>query len=98
MRHGRNALRLEICDRLHDLIAEVDAADALVALLNARGLAVNLDLEPDAADACGLHREVASFSGYARIGLVAADHGIQRAMAADFLVDDHVDVDIALGL
>src|SRR5262249_33592778 len=62
MRYRRDPLGLEIGDRLHNLVAEIDAADALVALLNTRGLAVNLDLEPDAADARGLHREVAGFA------------------------------------
>src|SRR5262249_9797640 len=56
MRDGRYALGLEVGDRFDDLVAELDSADALVALLNARRLAVNLDLEPDAADACRLDR------------------------------------------
>ena len=51
VRHGRNSLGLEVRDRFHDLVAEIDAADALVALLNARGLAVESQSQPDTADA-----------------------------------------------
>src|SRR6202023_1947479 len=49
MRDGRDALGLEISNRLDDLVAELDSADALVTFLNAGGLAVNFDLEPNAA-------------------------------------------------
>src|SRR5262245_51739022 len=58
VRDGCDALRFEIGDCLCDLVAEFDAADALIALLNSCGLAVDLDLEPDPADAGGLHRKV----------------------------------------
>src|SRR5262249_32659908 len=94
----RDPLGLEICDRLRDLVAELNSADALVALLNAGGFAVDFDLEPDPADACGLNREVAGLAGNAGVSLVATDHRIQRAVAADFFVDDDIDVNVALGL
>ena len=92
----RDALGLEIRDRLDDFVAQLNSADALVALLNPGGLAVYLDLEPDAADACGLHREIAGLAGDAGVRPIAADHRIERAVTADFLIDDHVDVDVAL--
>src|SRR6185295_3599840 len=98
VRYRRDPLRLKVRDRFHDLVAEFDAADPLVALLDTGGLAVNLDFEPDAADACGLHRQVARLAGNAGVSLVPADHRIQSAVTADFLIDDHVDVDVALGL
>ena len=97
MRHGCHALGLEICHRLDDLVTQIDPADAFVALLNAGRLAVNLDLEPDAADASRLDREIARLSGNAGVGLVTADDRIQRAVAADLLVDHDVDVNVALG-
>src|SRR5215218_6334832 len=93
MRYRRDPLRLKIRDRFHDLVAEFDAADPLVALLDAGGLAVNLDFEPDAADACGLHRQVARLAGNASVSFVPTDHRIQGAVTADFLIDDDVDVD-----
>jgi len=65
----RDALGLEIRDRLDDFVAQLNSADALVALLNPGGLAVYLDLEPDAADACGLHREIAGLAGDAASAL-----------------------------
>ena len=71
VRYRRDPLCLQVRDRLHDLVAEFDAADALVALLDAGGLAVDFDFEPDAADACGLHREVAGLAGNAGVSLVA---------------------------
>src|SRR5262249_34105427 len=37
-------------------------------------------------------------AGNASIGLVAADDGIQRPVATDLLVDDDIDVNVALGL
>jgi hypothetical protein len=50
------------------------------------------------ADARGCTARSLVSPGYAGVGLVAADHRIQRAVAADFLIDDDVDVDVALGL
>src|SRR5215510_3923042 len=95
---GRDPLCLQLCDRLRDLVAELNSADALVALLNAGGFAVDFDLKPDPADACGLYRQVAGLAGNAGVSLVATDHRIQRAVAADFFVDDDIDVNVALGL
>ena len=69
MRDSRDAFGLEIGDRLGDLVAEIDAADAEIALLDAGGLAVDLDLEPDAPDAGRLHREIAGLAGNAGVGL-----------------------------
>ena len=66
---GRDARGLEVGDRLRDLVAEVDAADAEIALLDAGRLAVDLDLEPDAADAGRLHREIAGLAGNAGVGV-----------------------------
>src|SRR3982074_3599647 len=97
-RYSRPPPVLQVRDRLHDFVAELDAADALVALLDTSGLAVNFDFEPDAADACGLHRQVAGFAGNACVSLVPADHRIQCAVTAVFYIDDHVDVQVALGL
>src|SRR5262245_31505850 len=96
MRDCRDALGLEIGHCLRDLVAEIDSADTLVSLLDAGRLAVNLDLEPDAPDASRLHGEIAGLAGDTSVRLVAADHRIERAMAADLLVNDDVDQDIAL--
>ena len=97
MRDGRDPLGFEIGDGLGDLVAEIDAAHALIPLLDARRLAVDLDLEPDAADASGLHREVAGLAGNAGVGLVAANDGVERAVAAHLLVNDDIDHDVAFG-
>src|SRR5262245_34056957 len=96
--HRRDALGLEIRDCLGDFVAQLNSADALVALLNAGGLAVNFDLEPDTTDACGLHREIAGLAGDAGVRLVPADHRIDGTVSAYLLVDYPVDVDVALGL
>src|SRR4029079_15450417 len=87
VRYRRDPFRLKVRDRFHDLVAEFDPADPLVALLDAGRLAVNLDFEPDAAAAGGLHRQVARLAGNARVSLVATDHRIQGAVTADFLID-----------
>ena len=98
MRDRRDPLCLQICDRLRDLVAELNSADALVALLNTGRFAVDFDLEPDSADACRLNRQVAGLAGNTGVSLVATDHRIQRAVAADFFIDDDIDVNVALGL
>ena len=49
-----NALGLERLDSLGDLVTEFDAADALIAALDAGRLTLDFDLEPDAPDAGGL--------------------------------------------
>src|ERR1700722_2657046 len=95
MGYRRDALGFEISDRLGDGVAEIDAADPLVAFLDAGRLALNLDLEPDATDAGGLHGEVAGLARYAGVGFVASNHGVERAVAAHFLVNDDVDHDVA---
>src|SRR5215213_8365899 len=43
----RDAAVLQLLDRLDDLVAEIDPADALVTLLDSRRLAFDGDLEPD---------------------------------------------------
>ena len=68
-----------------------------IALLDAGRLALDLDLEPDAADAGRLHREVAGLAGNAGVGFIASDDRVERAVAAHLLVDDDVDHDVALG-
>src|SRR5262249_47993183 len=98
VRDRRNPLRLQISDRLRDLVAELNAADALVALLNSGRFAVDFDLEPDPADACRLNRQVAGLAGNAGVSLVATDHRIQRAVAAHLFIDDDIDVNVAFGL
>src|SRR5262245_53717768 len=97
VRDRRDPLCLEISDRLRDLVAELNSADALVALLNTGRFAVDFDLEPDSSDACRLNRQVAGLAGNAGVSLVATDHRIQRAVAADFFIDDDIDVNVALG-
>src|SRR5690606_3859202 len=89
--HGRHAMILQFLHRLDDLVAELNGTDAEVALLDSRGLALDLDLEPDAPDAGRLHREIARFAGDAGIGSVASRNGVERAMAGDLLIDDDVD-------
>src|SRR5262245_9710548 len=96
MLDGRHALVLEFLHRADDLVAEFNRADTLIALLDAGRLALDVDLEPDAADAGGLHEQVTRFARDARVRLVAADDGVQGTVAADLLVDDDVDHDIAL--
>ena len=91
MLDGGDAFGLERIDRLGDLVAELDAADALIAPLDAGRLALDFDLEPDAADAGRLHRKPAGLAGNAGVRLVAADDRIEGAMAADLLIDDDVD-------
>src|SRR6476661_8014281 len=98
MSDGCHALRLEIRNRLDDLVAELDPADSFIPFLNAGRLAVNLDLEPDTADAGRLHRQIAGFSGYAGISPVAADHRVQRPVSADLFIDDDIDVHVAFRL
>src|SRR6202011_5130273 len=73
-------------------------ADAFIALLDTGRLAVDFDLEPDAADAGRLPREPAGFAGDAGIRLVAANDRIQGPMPAHFLIDHNVEQDVALGL
>src|SRR6516164_11153936 len=90
MLDGGNALGLKGLHRLCDLVAELDAADALIAALNARGLSVNFDLEPDTTNAGRLDCEAARFTGNASVCFVATDHGVKRAMAANLLIDDDV--------
>src|SRR5262249_28555857 len=98
MRHGCDALVLELLHGLGDLHAEFDPAHALVTFLDAGRLALNLDLEPDAADAGRLHVEIAGLAGNAGIGLVAADHRVERSVPTQLFVDDDIDMDVALGL
>src|SRR5205807_1504190 len=80
------------------LVAEIDSADALVALLNAGGLAADFDLEPDAANAGRLHGKPAGLSRNTRIRLVTADHRVERAMPAHLFIDDHIDINVTFGL
>ena len=98
MRHVGHPPVLELLHGLADLHAEIDAADALVALLDAGGLAEDQNLEPDAPDTGRLNGQAAGFAGNAAIRLVAADHRIQCSVSAELLVDDEVDHDVALGL
>src|SRR6516162_1792168 len=98
MLDGGDALGLKRLDRLGDLVAELDSAHPFITPLDARGFSLNFDLKPDAADTSRLDCEPAGFPGNSGIGLVAADHGVERAMATDFLIYDDVDVNIALRL
>src|ERR1043166_1047185 len=95
VRHGRHSLLFERRNRLDDFIAELNGADALIASLNAGRLALNVDLKPNAANAGGLHRKAAGLAGNTGVSLVAANDGVERAMAADLLVDHDVEVDVA---
>src|SRR5262249_92101 len=47
MLYGRYAIVLKVEHRLHDLVAEIDRADAEIALLDAGRLALDVDPEPD---------------------------------------------------
>ena len=51
MPNCRDAVILQSLDRLDDLVAEIDGADAQIALLDTCRLALHVDLEPDTADA-----------------------------------------------
>src|SRR5580693_7106866 len=95
MSYGRDTLGLQIRDRLGDLVAEIDAANAFVPLLDAGRLALNFNLEPDAADAGGLHGEIAGLARNAGVGFVAPDHRVEGAVAAHLLVNDNIDHDVA---
>src|SRR6478752_9487261 len=95
---GGDTLGLKRLNCFSDFGAKFDPAYALVAPLDAGGLALNFDLEPAAADAGWLHRQAAGLTGNASVSLVAADHCIQRAMTADFLIDHDIDEDVALEL
>src|SRR5215467_4139844 len=96
--HGRHSLVFERRNRLDDFIAKLDGADALIASLNAGRLALDVDLKPNAANAGGLHREAAGLAGNAGVSRVAANDRVERAMAANLLVDHDVEVDVALWL
>src|ERR1051326_1015803 len=98
VRHGRHSLLFERRNRLDDFIAELNGADALIASLNAGRLALEVDLKPNAADTGGLHRKAAGLAGNASVSLVAANDRVERAMAANLLVDHDIEVDVALWL
>src|SRR6185437_11863927 len=98
MLHGRDALLFQGGDGLCDLVTEFDATDALIAPLDAGRLALNFDLEPDAADARRLHRKTAGLARNAGVSLVAADHRVERTVAANFFVNDDVNVNIPFRL
>src|SRR5262249_8472849 len=96
MLNCRDTLGFERFDRLGDLVAELDPADALVTPLDAGRLALNFDLEPDATDVCGLDGQPTGLAGDPGIRLVAANHRVERAVAADLLIDDDIDQNVAL--
>src|ERR1700751_3329764 len=98
MLDGGDALSLKRLDCLGDLVAKFDPAHPFITSLDARGLSLEFDLKPDATDTSRLHCKPAGLSGNSGIGFISADHGIECAMPADFLVDDDVDVNIALRL
>src|SRR6185437_4136572 len=83
-------LCLECFDRLGDFVPKFDAADALISALDARGFALNFDLEPDPADAGRLDCQTAGLAGNAGIGLVAADDCVERTVTTDFLIDHYI--------
>src|SRR6185437_13901111 len=82
---GRDPDRLKLGDGFGDRIAEIDAADAKIALLDAGRFPMDLDLEPDPADAGRLHREIAGLAGDSCVGVIAADDRVERAVAAHLL-------------
>src|SRR4051812_39070096 len=92
------ALYFKRLHRLDNLVSKLDPADALVAPLDAGRLSLNLNLEPYSADASGLHRESARLAGDTCVRGIAADHGIQRAMATHFLIDYDVYQNVAFQL
>src|SRR5262249_48559891 len=96
--HGRHSLVFERRNRLDDLIAELNGADAVIASLNAGRLALDVDTKPNAANAGGLHREAAGLAGNTGVRLVAANDRVERAVAANLLVDHDVEIDVALRL
>jgi hypothetical protein len=91
MRNRCYSLFFKRLHSLHDLVAEIDSADALVPLLNTGGFAGDRDFEPDPADTRRLNRQVAGFTGDACVGPVAPDHRIEGSVSAHLLVDHDVD-------
>ena len=96
MRDLTHAQRLVLLHSLADEIAEVDAADALAVLLDAGGLALDVDGEPDPADRAGLDAHAGGLAADAGVGLVALHDAGQRAVARQLLVHDVFHDQIAL--
>src|SRR5262245_47625213 len=95
MRNRGHAPCFEFLYGLHDLVPEIDPADALVSLLNSGRLPGDRDLEPDPADARRLNSQIAGLTRDARVGPVAPDDRIESAVSAHLLIDDDVDEHVA---